>query len=116
MSTSVGTVVVAMESIFRKEYVMRRQLHAASAAAAMTFVVCITVLLFVVLALPAMIHSDHALLTAPIRSNVRNFAKATCLILLLGYAAGIVGWLATLAMGCDGMHRLASVLNGPTSK
>jgi hypothetical protein len=94
---------------------MRRQLHSASAAAAMTFVLCITGLSFVVIALPAMLHSEWVL-TTTIRSNVPNFAKATCLILLLGYAAGIVGWLATLAMGCDGMHRLASVLNGPTSK
>ena len=96
---------------------MRRQFHSASAAAAMTFVLCIAALSFVVLVLlPATLYSDHAFLTTPIRSNVHNFAKATCLILLLGYAAGIVGWLATLVMGCDGMHRLASVLNGPTSK
>jgi hypothetical protein len=94
---------------------MRRQFHSASAAAAMTFVLCIAGLSFVVIAVPATLHSEWVF-TTPIRSNVHNFAKAICLILLLGYAAGIVGWLATLAVGCDGMHRLASVLNRPTSK
>jgi hypothetical protein len=92
---------------------MRRQLHSASAAAAMTFVLCIAGLSFVVLALlPATLYSDPAFLIAPVRSTANNLAKATCLIVLLGYAAGIVGWLATFVIGCDGRHRLASVLNG----
>jgi hypothetical protein len=104
-----------MESIFQKGYAMRRQFHSASASAAMTLVLCIAGLSFVVIAVPATLHSEWVF-TTPIRLNVHNFAKAICLILLLGYAAGIVGWLATLAVGCDGMHRLASVLNRPTSK
>jgi hypothetical protein len=96
---------------------MRRQLHSASAAAAMTFVLCIAGLSFVVLALlPATLSSDPAFLITPMYSTVHNFAEATCLILLLGYAAGIVGWLATFVIGCDGMHRLASVLNGGLRK
>jgi hypothetical protein len=105
--------LAVLESVFRKEHAMRRQFHLTSAAAAMTFVLCIAGLSFVVLALlPATLYTDQAFLITPIRSTAHNLAKAACLILLLGYAVGIVGWLATLVIGCDGMHRLASVLNG----
>lgn len=94
---------------------MRGQLHAASAAAAIAFVLCLAGFCFVVVAWPQVV-THPPMLTLAGGSGVKSAARAAGLVLLLGYLAGIVGWFATLAMGLDGRRRLASVLNEPTPR
>ena len=93
---------------------MRGQLHAASAAA-IAFVLCLAGLSFVVVAWPLTLRHP-AILSFADSSGVQSLAKSAGLVLLLGYLAGIVGWLVILAMGLDGRRRLASVLNGRASR
>ena len=94
---------------------MRGQLHTASAAAAIAFVLCLAGFCFVVVAWPPVVTPPPTLTLAG-SSGVQSVARAAALVLLLGYLAGIVGWFASLAMGLDGRRWLASVLNGPTPR
>lgn len=94
---------------------MYRQLHFTPAIAAITFVLCLAGFAFVVLVL---LPSPFGQQLAPgtsvgIGRGALHLGKAAVLVVLLGYAAGIVGWLATLGLRCDGMHRLASLLERP---
>ncbi|HEU5231672.1 MAG TPA: hypothetical protein VFU50_02350 [Terriglobales bacterium] len=91
---------------------MQRQLHFTPAIAAITFVLCLAGFAFVVLVL---LPSPFAQQLVPVKSiaiahGAAHLGKAAVYVVLIGYAAGIVGWLATFGLQCDGMHRLASVL------
>lgn len=90
-----------------------RQLHTAPAAAAMTFVLCLAGFSFIVFALLPLqgVYAAHTAPITSLSSGTRQIARAVGLVLLLGYASGVVGWVATFALRRDGMHRLASVLN-----
>ena len=93
---------------------MRRQLHSTAAITATVLLLCAAVAAFLLIAvLPApSLFSLHPISITEVRTGAQNLAKATMTVLLLGYAAGVVGWIATFALGSDGMHRLNSVLNG----
>lgn len=91
---------------------MPRQLHSAPAAAAITFVLCVASFSFVVFVLlPAVSVYPHGITVRPVSVEARNIARAVGMVLLLGYSAGVFGWIAAFALRRDGMHRLASVLN-----
>jgi len=91
---------------------MQRQLHFTAAIAAITFVLCLAGLAFVVLVL---LPSPFGQELVPVKwvgvaHGAAHLGKSAVYLVLVGYAAGIVGWLATFGLRCDGMHRLASVL------
>ena len=91
---------------------MQRQLHFTPAIAATAFVLCLTGFAFVVLVLLPSPFGQQLLPIKPIgiAHGAAHLGKAAFYVILLGYATGIVGWLATFGLRCDGMHRLASVL------
>ena len=93
---------------------MRRQFHSAAATTATALLLCLAVVaFFVIVLLPAQAaFAVHPLRTTALATGVQNLARAAGTLLLIGYAAGIVGWVATFLLRCDGMHRLASVRNG----
>lgn len=93
---------------------MPRQLHSAPAAAAMTVILCVAGCSFVTLAMLASRSpiAYHFPAINSVGAQVHNLVRGVMAILLLGYLVGIVGWLMTFALRWDGMHRLASVLNG----
>ena len=91
---------------------MQRQLHFTPAIAAITFVLCLAGFAFVVLVL---LPSPFGQQLVRIKSieivhGTAHLGKAAVYVVLVGYGVGIVGWLATFGLRCDGMHRLASVL------
>ena len=89
---------------------MPRQLHSAPAAAAMTLVICVASVAFMIFVLlPGAAFPNHAIPVSNAGRHVLNFTRAVGFIVMLSYAAGIVGWLAVLSFKRDGMHRLASV-------
>ena len=97
---------------------MQRQLHFTPAIAAITFVLCLAGFAFLVLVL---LPSPYGQQLLPITSTTigrgsLHLGRAAALVVLFGYAAGIVGWLATFGLRCDGMHRLYSVLERPKYK
>jgi hypothetical protein len=97
---------------------MQRQLHFTPAIAAITFVLCLAGFAFVVLVL---LPSPFAQQLVPIKSiaighGAAHLGKSAMDIVLVGYGAGILGWLATFGLRCDGMHRLASVLEHTRNK
>ena len=97
---------------------MQRQLHFTPAIAAITFVLCLVGFAFLVLVL---LPSPYGQQLLPITSRTighgtLNLGKAAALVVLIGYAVGIVGCLATFGLRCDGMHRLSSVLAHPRSR
>ena len=91
---------------------MQRQLHFTSVIAATAFVLCLAGLAFVVLILLPSPFGQQLLPIRPIglAHGAAHLGKAAVYVVLLGYAAGLLGWLATFGLQCDGMHRLASVL------
>lgn len=91
---------------------MQRQLHFTPAVAATTFVLCLAGFAFVILVL---LPSPFAQQLMPIKTvgiahGAAHLGKAVVYVVLLSYATGLIGWLATFGLRCDGMHRLASVL------
>ena len=91
---------------------MQRQLHFTPAIAAITFVLCLAGFAFLVLVL---LPSPFAQQQVPVKSiaiahGAAHLGKSAMYVVLVGYGAGILGWFATLGLRCDGMHRLASVL------
>jgi hypothetical protein len=91
---------------------MQHQLHFTPAIAAITFVLCLAGFAFVVLVLlPSPFAQPLVTLkSVEIAHGAAHLGKSAVYVVLAGYAAGIVGWLATFGLRCDGMHRLASVL------
>ena len=91
---------------------MQRQLHFTPAIAAITFVLCLAGFAFVVLVLlPSPFAQQLVTVSSTgIAHGAAHLGKAAVYVVLIGYAAGILGWLATFGLRCDGMHRLASVL------
>jgi len=90
---------------------MARQLHSAPAAAAITLVICIAAVAFMIFVLlPGAFPVDHSAFAIPsVGTHVRNITRAVGVVLMLGYLTGVIGWVVTLALRQDGMHRLASV-------
>ena len=90
---------------------MARQLHSAPAAAAITLVICIAAVAFMIFVLlpGASLGDHHALAIPSVGTHVRNITRAVGVVLMLGYFTGVIGWVVTLALRQDGMHRLASV-------
>ena len=89
---------------------MARQLHSAPAAAAMTLVICIAAVAFMIFCLLPGALPDHQAFAIPsVGTHVRNITRAAGVVLMLGYFTGVIGWVVTLALRRDGMHRLASV-------
>lgn len=89
---------------------MPRQLHSAPAAAAMTLVICIASVAFMIFVLlPGAAFSNHGIPFPNAGRHILNLTRVVGFVVMLGYAAGIVGWLAVLSFKRDGMHRLASV-------
>jgi hypothetical protein len=93
-----------------------RQLHSASAAAAITLVLCVAcfsflvfVLLPAVAAMPGNLHPTVTIASPSVQ--IRNITRGALLILLLGYVVGILGWIAAFAARRDGMHRLNLLLS-----
>lgn len=91
---------------------MQRQLHFTPAVAAITFVLCLAGFAFVVVVLLPSPFGQQLVPTSSIgiAHRAAHLGKAAVYVVLLGYAAGLIGWLATFGLRCDGMHRLASVL------
>ncbi len=94
---------------------MQRQLHFTPAIAAITFVLCLAGFAFLILVLLPSPYAQQLLPITPtsIGHGALHLGKAAVLIVLLGYGAGILGWLGTFGLRCDGMHRLSSVLDRP---
>ena len=92
---------------------MQRQLHFTAAIAAIAFVLCLAGFAFVVLVLLPSPHQGLPITAARIGHGAMHLGKAAMLVVFVGYGAGIVGWLGTFGLRCDGMHRLFSVLEGP---
>jgi hypothetical protein len=89
---------------------MARQLHSAPAAAAMTLVICVATVGFMILVLlPGVSLPTHHAFAVPVNTHIRNITRAAGIVMILGYLSGLVGWIVTLALRRDGMHRLASV-------
>jgi hypothetical protein len=97
---------------------MPRQLHFTPAIAAITFVLCLAAFAFVILVLLPSPFAQDVLPITPTRvgHGALHLGKTAVLIVVVGYAVGIVGWLATLGLRCDGMHRLSSVLEHPRDR
>src|SRR5689334_6705152 len=97
---------------------MPRQLHFTPAIAAITFVLCLAAFAFVILVLLPSPFAQDVLPIARRRvgEGAVRWGKGGVLIVVVGYAVGMVGWLATLGLRCDGMHRLSSVLEHPRDR
>ena len=95
---------------------MQRQLHFTPAIAAITFVLCLAGFGFVVVALLPSPLAQEFLPMKSVGYGALHLGKAAGLVLVIGYAMGIVGWLATFGLRCDGMHRLSSMLENPKYK
>ena len=91
---------------------MQRQFHFTPAIAAITFVLCLAGFAFVVLVLlPSPFGQQLVTIkSVEITHGAAHLGKSAVYVVLVGYAAGIIGWLATFGLRCDGMHRLACVL------
>lgn len=91
---------------------MQRQLHFTPAIAAITFVLCLAGFAFVVLVLlPSPFGQQLVTIKSiAIAHGAAHLGRAAVYVVILGYTTGVVGWLATFGLRCDGMHRLASVL------
>lgn len=93
---------------------MPRQLHSGPAAAAITFVVCIacfSFLIFVLLPALAAGPGNHAITISEPSVHIRNITRGAFVILMLGYSAGIMAWIALFIARRDGMHRLNLLLS-----
>lgn len=87
-----------------------RNLHSSPAAAAMGFVLCLAGFSFVMLSiLTPGAYPTQTLSIPEVGSGVRNIGAAAGLLILLGYAVGVVGWLATFALRRDGKHRIEAL-------
>jgi hypothetical protein len=77
----------------------------------MILVVCIATTAFMILVLlPGVsLPTHHAFAIPAVGTHIRNITRAAGVVMMLGYLSGVVGWMVTLALRCDGMHRLASV-------
>ena len=82
-----------------------RNLHSVPAAAAMGFVLCLAGFSFVMFSILTG-GSSQTLPITDLRNGVRHIGAAAGLVILLGYAAGMLGWLVTLALRRDGKHRV----------
>jgi hypothetical protein len=104
-----------VESFSEKEHAMQRQLQFTPAIAAITFVLCLAGSVFVILMLLPSPYAHQVLPITPAKlgHGAMHLGKAALLVVFLGYGAGIVGWLGTFGLRCDGMHRLSSVLERP---
>ena len=91
---------------------MARQLHSAPAAAAITLVVCVATMAFMIFVLLPAVSVTHpqGFAIPPVNTHIRNITRAAGVVLLLGYLTGVIGWMVTFALHRNGMHRLASVL------
>ncbi len=94
---------------------MQRQLHFTPAIAVIAFVLCLAGSAFVILVLLPSPYAHQLLPITPTRigHGAMHLGKAAVFVVLVGYGAGILGWLGTFGLRCDGMHRLASVLDRP---
>ena len=89
---------------------MPRQLHSAPAAAAMTIVICVASVAFMIFVLlPGASFPNQGIPVSNAGRHILNLTRAVGFVVMLGYATGIVGWLAVLGFKRDGMHRLASM-------
>lgn len=84
-----------------------RNLHSVPAAAAMGFVLCLAGFSFVMFSiLTSREYSSQILPITDVGNGVRHLGAAAGLVILLGYAAGVLGWLVTFALRRDGKHRV----------
>lgn len=93
---------------------MPRQLHSGPAAAAITLIVCIacfSFLIFVLLPALAAGPGNHAITISGPSVHIRNITRGAFVILMLGYSAGIMAWIALFIARRDGMHRLNLLLS-----
>lgn len=89
---------------------MPRPLHSAPAAAAMTIVICVASVAFMIFVLlPGASFPNQGIPALNGGRHILNLTRAVGFVVILGYAAGIIGWLTLLGFKRDGMHRLASV-------
>lgn len=97
---------------------MNRPLHFTPAIVSITFVLCLTGFAFVMVAwLPSPFFRDLLPITpTQIGNRALHLGKAAVLVVFLSYAVGVVGWLGTLGLRCDGVHRLSSALEHPACK
>jgi hypothetical protein len=87
-----------------------RNLHSLPAAAAMGFVLCLAGFSFVMFSiLTSGAYPAHTLSIPEVGSGVRHIGAAAGLLILLGYAAGVIGWLTMFALRCDGKHRIEAL-------
>jgi hypothetical protein len=87
---------------------MARQLHSASAAAAITFVLCVACFSFVVFVLlPAVSVYPHGITVEPVSVEARNIARAVGMVLLLWVQRRRIWMDATYCGGmeCTGLGR-----------
>ena len=84
-----------------------RNLHSVSAAAVMGFVLCLAGFSFVMFSiLKSGGYPSQILPITDLRNGVRHIGAAAGLVILLGYAAGMLGWVVTFALRRDGKHRV----------
>jgi hypothetical protein len=77
----------------------------------MILVVCVATVAFMIFVLlpGASLPIRHASAIPAVGTHIRNITRAAGIVMMLGYLSGVVGWIVTLALRRDGMHRLASV-------
>jgi hypothetical protein len=84
-----------------------RNLHSVPAAAAMGLVLCLAGFSFVMFSiLTSGEYASQILPITDVRNCVRHIGAAAGLVILLGYAAGMLGWLVIFALRRDGKHRV----------
>jgi hypothetical protein len=87
-----------------------RNLHSVPAAAAMGFVLCLAGFSFVMFSiLTAGAYPAQTLSIPEGGSGVGHIGAAAGMLILLGYAAGVIGWLVTFALHRDGKHRIEAL-------
>lgn len=84
-----------------------RNLHSVPAAAMMGFVMCLAGFSFVMFSILASgQYASQALPIPDVGNGVRHIGAAAGLVILLGYVAGMAGWLAAYVLRRDGKHRI----------
>ena len=87
-----------------------RNLHSVPAAAMMGFVLCLTGFSFVMFSiLTSGAYPTHTLSLSEVVGGLRRISAAAGLLILLGYGAGVIGWLAMFALRRDGKHRIEAL-------
>ena len=87
-----------------------RNLHIVPAAAAMGFVLCLAGFAFVMFSvLTGGVYPVRPLTITHVGMGVGHIGAAAGLLILTGYVAGVIGWLAAFALHRDGKHRVEAL-------